>query len=154
PATAGRRLRERDAMIAAPRRRQRISRISRRSRSRSGCRCADPVAQAGDAHDLGAVLTAEERAVLLQPVPDDMDAAVLAGRCQRVDRAFEAVEGVRRAVHAHLKRLVVIVAAGFTSRHGDLATRWGWSDNPRAVVPVPGGRATAREHVAPNSVLL
>src|SRR5262245_16806138 len=72
-----------------------------------------------------------------------MDAAVLACRCERVDRAFEAVEGVRRAVHAHLKRLVVIVAAGFTSRHGDLANRWGWCDNPRAVAPVPGGPALA-----------
>src|SRR5262245_7274236 len=70
-----------------------------------------------------------------------MDAAILACRCERVDRAFEAVEGVRRAVHAQLKRLVVIVAAGFTSRTGDLATRWGWCDNPRAVVPVPGGGA-------------
>ena len=74
-------------------------------------RRADAVAQSGDADHLGAVLAAEERAVLFESVTDDADAAVLAGRRQRVDRAFEAVEGVGGAVHAYLKRLVVIVTA-------------------------------------------
>jgi len=63
------------------------------SRSRSRCR-ADAIAQAGYANGLGAVLAAKEGAVLLEPVADDADAAVLAGRRQRMDRAFEAVEGV------------------------------------------------------------
>jgi hypothetical protein len=85
-------------------------------------RRAEPVAQADDAGHLGAMLTAEERAVLLEPVADDADAAILAGRRQRMDRAFEAVEGMGGAVHAHLERLVVVVAAGFTSGHGDLAS--------------------------------
>jgi SGNH domain (fused to AT3 domains) len=35
-----------------------------------------------------------------------------------MDRALEAVEGVGGAVHAHLKRLVVIVSAGFAYGHG------------------------------------
>jgi hypothetical protein len=74
-------------------------------------RRADAIAQAGDADHLGAMLAAEECAVLFQPVADDADAAVLARRRQRVDRAFETVEGVGGAVHAHLERLVVIVAA-------------------------------------------
>src|SRR5262245_18582421 len=92
--------------------------------SKSRCRSrrrADAIAQAGYANGLGAVLAAEEGAVLLEPVADDADAAVLAGRRQRMDRAFEAVEGVGGTVHADLKRLVVVVSAGFTSRH----------DNPR-----------------------
>src|SRR4029453_12518753 len=91
-----------------------------KSRSRSRRR-ADAIAQAGYANGLGAVLAAEEGAVLLEPVADDADAAVLAGRRQRVDRAFETVEGVGGTVHADLKCLVVVVSAGFASGH----------DNPR-----------------------
>jgi len=72
------------------------------------------------------MLAAKEGAVLLEAVPDDADAAVLAGRRQRVDRAFEAVEGVGGAVHGHLKRLVVVVSAGFASGHDNLATGCGF----------------------------
>src|SRR3977135_140774 len=75
--------------------------------------CSYSVAQAEHAFDLGAMLAAEERAFLFEPVTDDMNAAIVAGRSQRMDRAFEAVEGVGRAVHAHLKRLVVVISAGF-----------------------------------------
>jgi hypothetical protein len=56
-------------------------------------RRADPIAQSGDADGLRAMLAAEKGAVLLEAVSDDADAAVLAGRRQRMDRAFEAVEG-------------------------------------------------------------
>src|SRR5215510_13856502 len=66
-----------------------------KSRSRSRRR-ADAIAQAGYANGLG---------------------AVLAARRQRVDRAFEAVEGVGGTVHADLKCLVVVVSAGFASGH-------------------------------------
>src|SRR3979411_538278 len=66
------------------------------------------------------MLAAEERAVLLEPVTDDADAAVLAGRRQRMDCAFEAVKRVGGAIHAHLERLVVIVSARFASGHGNL----------------------------------
>src|SRR5262245_8955469 len=72
------------------------------------------------------MLAAEEGAVLLESVADDADAAVLAGRRQRMDRALEAVEGVGGTVHADLKRLVVVVSTGFTSGHGNLATGCGF----------------------------
>src|SRR5215472_8312252 len=71
------------------------------------------------------MLAAEEGAVLLQAVTDDADAAVLAGRRQRMDRAFEAVEGVGGTVHAHLKCLVVVVSTGFTSGHDNLTAALG-----------------------------
>ncbi len=40
------------------------------------------------------MVAAEEGAVLLEPVADDADAAMVAARGERVDGAFEAVEGV------------------------------------------------------------
>src|SRR4029077_16045616 len=103
------------------------------------CR-ADAIAQAGDADHLGAMLAAEECAVLFQPVTDHADAAVLARRRQRVDRAFETVEGVGGAVHAHLECLVVIVSARFTSGHGSLPLdrrRALHGHNPSPALPVP-----------------
>ena len=57
------------------------------------------VLQARDAFLLGAVSAAEKRAVLLDPVTDHFAAAVGTGRCQGVDGALEAVEGVRLARH-------------------------------------------------------
>ena len=56
----------------------------------------NPVAQTLDAFGLGAVIAAEKRAVLLDAVSDDADAAMLAGRRQRVDSAFKTVEGRAR----------------------------------------------------------
>jgi RNase P/RNase MRP subunit POP5 len=84
-------------------------------------RVADAVAQARHAGLLGAMLAAEEGPLLLQSVADDADAAILACRRQRMNGAFEAVEGVSGVTHRHLKGLVVIVSAGFTSGHDDLA---------------------------------
>src|SRR6266540_1533797 len=83
------------------------------------------------------MLAAEERPALRQPVTDDVDAACRAGRRQRVDGAFEAVEGVTAAVHHHLERFVVIVAAGFASGHGCLAWLGSRAFNRRAGAPVP-----------------
>src|SRR5918995_6668297 len=91
--------------------------ISRRARP---TRCSDalnPVTQSGYAGLFRAVVAAIERAAVFQTVPDDTRAAMLAGRGKRVDRAFEAVECVRLAVHDDLKRLVVVVAAGFACGH-------------------------------------
>src|SRR6266511_5201059 len=82
------------------------------------------VAQADHAFDLGAMLAAEERAFLFEPVTEDMNAAIVASRSQRMDRALEAVEGMGRAVHVHLKRLVVVVSAGFASGHDCLPFGW------------------------------
>jgi len=83
-------------------------------------RSADAVTQAGDASLLGAMLTAEESALLLEPVTDDTDAASFTGRREGMNCAFEAVEGVGGPRHAYLKGLVIIVSAGFTFGHDDL----------------------------------
>jgi hypothetical protein len=56
--------------------------------------CSYSVAQADHAFDLGTMLAAEERAFLFEPVTEDMNAAIVAGRSQRMDSAFEAVESV------------------------------------------------------------
>src|SRR5262245_44323887 len=66
----------------------------------------------------GAMGATEHLGALLQAVADDARAAMGAGRRERTDRAFKAVERVGRAVHLDLKRLVVIVAAGFAFGHG------------------------------------
>ena len=63
------------------------------------------------------MLAAEEGALPLEAVTDNADAAVRAGGRQRMDRAFEAVVGVSFAAQNHLKRLVVIVPAGFADCH-------------------------------------
>ena len=74
--------------------------------------------------DLGAMLATEEGAFLFEPVTDNMNAAIVAGWSERMDRTLEAIEGVGRAVHAHLKRLVVVVAAGFASGHDGFPFAW------------------------------
>jgi len=63
------------------------------------------------------MLAAKEGALPLEAVTDNTDAAVRAGGRQRMDRAFEAVVGVSLAAQNHLKRLVVIVPAGFADCH-------------------------------------
>ena len=50
-------------------------------------------------------------------MPDDANSAMIAGWCERMDGAFEAIKGMRLAAHRDLKRLVVVVAAGFTRSH-------------------------------------
>jgi hypothetical protein len=67
------------------------------------------------------MIAAEERALLLEPVPDDMNAAVVAVRREHIDSALEAVEGIGVAFHNHLERFVVVVAAGFAFGHDCLA---------------------------------
>src|SRR6185369_15474366 len=75
------------------------------------------VPQPGLAGMLGAVDTAEDPAVRLDPMADHAAAAVLALGSERVDRALEAVEDVRGALFHHLEALVIVVAAHFASRH-------------------------------------
>src|SRR5690242_16650376 len=53
----------------------------------------------------------------LQPVAGDAHTAGRANRGERVDRTFEAVEGVRLPCHRHLEGLVIVVAAGLAPRH-------------------------------------
>src|SRR5215470_6089566 len=47
---------------------------------------------------------------------------MFADRRQRMNRAFEAVKGVRASVHRHLECLVIVVPADFTFGH--LTPRW------------------------------
>ena len=63
------------------------------------------------------MVAAEECAFLFEPMTDDMDSAISTGGSERMDRALKAIEGVGRAVHAYLKRLVVVISAGFADRH-------------------------------------
>jgi hypothetical protein len=63
------------------------------------------------------MIAAEKGARLLQAMPEDAGAAMIAGWRKRVDGAFEAVERMRLAVHRDLKRLVVVVAASFARSH-------------------------------------
>jgi hypothetical protein len=56
---------------------------------------------------------AEVRAFLLDAVTDHLAAAVTAHGRQRLDRALEGVEDVRRAVHRDREGLVVVVPANF-----------------------------------------
>ena len=50
-------------------------------------------------------------------VADDSAITVRANRRQRVDCAFEAIEGVTLSGHNDFKRLVVFVLANFACRH-------------------------------------
>lgn len=58
-----------------------------------------------------------EGPVGLYTVPNDLAAAVLAGRGKSSDGAFKAVEHMRPTSHEHLKGLIVLVAAHFTLCH-------------------------------------
>src|SRR5256885_14921129 len=82
--------------------------------------CALPIsggAVADAALVLGAMSAAKDVAGRLDPVPDDLAAAMRARGRHRLDRAFEAVEGHRAAGALDLERLVVIVAADIASGH-------------------------------------
>ena len=58
-----------------------------------------------------------ERSVRLDPMADDFAAAVVTGGGELVNRAFETIECVRRAVANHVEREMVFVAADFTLGH-------------------------------------
>src|SRR5918999_6190497 len=79
--------------------------------------CAHPVPGALDTGRLGTVRAAVHGAVRLDAVPDDLAAAVVAGRRDRMDGALEAVEHVGLAAASDLHRLVVLVAAHLALRH-------------------------------------
>lgn len=83
------------------------------------CKCghSHSIAQAAYAFAFGAMLAAEKGALSLEAVTDNTDAAMRAGRRQRVDRAFEAVVSVSFAAQNNLKSFVIIVAAGLADCH-------------------------------------
>jgi len=64
---------------------------------------------------------AEDLATLLHAVSDDPAVAVRANRRERVDRAFEAVEGVVLTGNDHFKRLVIFIFANFACSHTSLS---------------------------------
>ena len=64
-----------------------------------------------------AVDAAEDFSVSFNAVPHDPAVAMRANRCQRVDGALEAVEGVALPANDHFKRLVIFVFANLTCSH-------------------------------------
>jgi hypothetical protein len=63
---------------------------------------------------------AEDFAVSFHTVPNDSTIAMRANWCQRVDRAFQAVECMMLSGYDHLKRLVIFVFTNFASSHTQL----------------------------------
>ena len=78
---------------------------------------SDAIADCGHAGVLSTMCAAVHRTACLDSMADDLAMAMPAGRCQRVNRAFEAVECARPTVHRDVERLVVIVSADITGRH-------------------------------------
>ena len=70
---------------------------------------------------------AEDLSVCFDTVADDVAIAVRTNRRQRVDCAFEAIEGVTLSAHNDFKRLVVFVLANFAHRHTQLLRARGGS---------------------------
>ncbi len=58
-----------------------------------------------------------EGSIGLYSMPNDLTAAVPAGRGKSSDGAFKAVEHMRPTSQEHLKGLIVLVAADFTLCH-------------------------------------
>src|SRR5581483_5854264 len=92
---------------------------SRRRRSGSGAWALRALAQRLLAAMASAVRAAIHFAVGFHAVAEDAAAAMCAHRGELLDRALEAVEGMRAAAcDAHGKSLVVTVTAHFAGRHG------------------------------------
>src|SRR5215472_15938783 len=89
--------------------------------------CGRTVPDTGHARLMRAMSAAVEGVAILDAVPDDAAAAVRAPGCERLDRAFEAVEGVRAAILLDSEGLVVIVAAEVASGHVDSPTSGVWN---------------------------
>src|SRR5436309_6950435 len=81
------------------------------------------VAQALHSFCLRTVLATVKGAFLFEPVTDDVNATILASRSECMDCTLEAVECVSNTTHGHLKRLIVVVSAGFASWHDGLPIR-------------------------------
>src|SRR5436305_4231354 len=91
---------------------------SRSSATTAGDALRDPVAQLARARVPCTVRATVDRAVRLDAVPHHLAVAMGARRCALMDRAFERIERVARAVvRGHLERFVVVVTADFAFRH-------------------------------------
>jgi hypothetical protein len=78
---------------------------------------SDPIINSHDASRLGAVGAAVEGSFRLDPVPHNPTAAMGARGRKRMDRAFEAVKGMRLSGVNDLERLVVVVPADLALGH-------------------------------------
>src|SRR5260370_5735014 len=109
------------AMPVPPRRLARLHRSCAQARrgKRSGA-----VTQFARAFRLGTMSATKNRAAFFHAVTNDMGAAVRASRRDPLDRAFETIERVGNPVQDHLKRLVIVVSAGFASCHYYLTVRF------------------------------
>ena len=65
----------------------------------------------------GAVGAAVKGLIRLDPVSDDLAAAVIADRGEFVDCTLETVKSVTFSAYDHFKRLVIIVPANFAFSH-------------------------------------
>jgi hypothetical protein len=59
----------------------------------------------------------EDLSIGFHAVTDHPALAVRANRCERVDRAFEAIEGVMLPGNDHFKRFVIFVLANLACSH-------------------------------------
>ncbi len=66
---------------------------------------------------LGAMDAAKDATLRLHAVADNAAATMIARRRQGMNGAFKAIEGVRLAVHHHLKTLVILIAANVAYSH-------------------------------------
>jgi hypothetical protein len=82
----------------------------------SHCSGLNPVFQLRLARRARAVCAAVDLSVGFNAVPDNSAIAVRANRCQRMDRALEAVEGVTFSTNDYLKRLVIFIFANFACK--------------------------------------
>jgi hypothetical protein len=64
-----------------------------------------------------AVDATENLSIRFNAVSDDPATAMRANWCKRVNRAFEAVEGVELPANDYFKRLVILIFANFAGRH-------------------------------------
>lgn len=72
---------------------------------------------------LGTRRAAIDQIIVLGSVTDDSATTVIARWCQQMDRTFERIKCVFLSVHCHGKRLVVVISANITFRHGSPLNR-------------------------------
>lgn len=83
----------------------------------SGSEGLGAVLQLSFAGGTRAMNAAEDFAVGFYTVTDDPAVAMRTNRCQRVDRAFEAIECVVLSGYDHFERLVIFILANFACSH-------------------------------------
>src|SRR5688572_11108793 len=77
------------------------------------------VMHGGDAFLMCAMGATIETAPCFNAVPNDFASAMLAFRCQRLNRAFETIKIVRYTRHNNFQGFIVLVPTNFTSAHNN-----------------------------------